>query len=176
MNARLFFALQPPPELARRLHARGAELLAPCAQDLRFYAAEELHLTLVFLGASPVPRLPRLELEPLELELTGGGAFPDPVHPRAVWAGAREVPGAGGRLAELAARLRAGLGLPAEEQPFRPHLTLARPRPGTQPRLPAGFAALELPGTWLAREVRLFESRPDERPRYRVLAQLALEG
>lgn len=167
---RLFVALQPPPELARALHARAGEILAPCAASLRFYAAEELHLTLVFLGERPPPKLPPFDGAPIELELAGGGAFPDLRRPRVVWAGARELPGSEGRLEALVRGLRTGLGMPPEEQPFRAHLTLARPRKGARLRLPEGLAGLVVPGLWLAGAPALFESRPDERPRYRRLA------
>jgi 2'-5' RNA ligase len=167
---RLFVALQPPPELARALHARAAQILAPCARELRFHAPEELHLTLVFLGESALRELPQLGAAPLELELAGGGAFPDLRRPRVVWAGARELPGSAGRLAELVRGLRASLGLAPDPEPFRAHLTLARPRPGARPRLPAELAELALPGVWRADAPALFESRQGERPRYRRLA------
>lgn len=172
MSARLFVALQPPAELAAALHARAAELLEPCAGELRFYAAEELHLTLVFLGASALTALPRIVAPAIELALVGGGAFPDVRRPRVVWAGARERPGFEGRLAELARELRAQLGMPPEAEPFRAHLTLARPRGAARVRLPEDLAELEVPGVWKADELTLFESVPDARPRYVARARM----
>lgn len=184
-SARLFVALEPPRELAVALHARAAELLAPCAAELRRYAPEELHLTLHFLGATDPARIPELAAAlarcaarhaPPELAIQGGGAFPDARRPRVIWAGLREAPRSAGRLADLAGAVAAVLGAAPERAPFRAHVTLARPRAGARPRLPEGLAGLELAGTWRPCELVLFESRPGERPRYRALARLPFGG
>lgn len=178
-SARLFVALVPPQELAQRLFARAAEVLAPRAEELRFHAAEELHLTLVFLGATERARIPEIEAalasvasrrSPFELRVRGGGAFPSLERPRVVWAGVEERAEASGQLALLAAEVARALGREPEE-PFRAHLTLARPRGARRVFLPEGFAALAVDGAWTADELVLFESRPEERPRYRALGR-----
>jgi 2'-5' RNA ligase len=56
-----------------------------------------------------------------------------------------------------------------EAQPFRAHLTLARPRQGARVRLPESLSSLSLPGIWRAGAPALFQSLPGERPRYRRL-------
>jgi 2'-5' RNA ligase len=72
-------------------------------------------------------------------------------------------------------QLRAHFGLEPQTQPLRAHLTLARPRGAARVRLPLALAGLEVPGVWTAGEVLLFESQPQARPRYRVLARAPLE-
>ena len=59
-------------------------------------------------------------------------------------------------------------------RPFRPHVTLARVRAGSG--VPDGsFRRLSFDHRWLAVEVTLFESRPqDPAERYRALAALPL--
>ncbi|MDK3257207.1 RNA 2',3'-cyclic phosphodiesterase [Blastococcus capsensis] len=97
------------------------------------------HLTLLFLGQVPHPVVPDLvaaagpavaDAPAMTLRLAGGGRFGSARRPQVAWAG---VDGDVGPLSELAVRLTAGargLGLPVEDRPFRPHLTLGRWRPG----------------------------------------------
>ena len=183
-SARLFVALAPQAELAAELERRAGEWLAPCAGSVRRYAAEELHLTLCFLGATERVRIPEIEgalaavaarQAPLELCVRGGGAFPGLARPRVIWAGVEERAASSGQLAALAIEVAHALGREVEE-PFRAHVTLARPRGGARVRVPEGFASLAVEGAWTAGEIVLFESRPEERPRYRALASWRLAG
>lgn len=94
-----------------------------------------LHVTLRFLGPTPVERVDELAAAmavaasaaaPIPVRISGAGAFPSQGRPRALWLGIAE---GGEGLAALAARLDDGLvalGWPHEERPFRAHLTLAR--------------------------------------------------
>lgn len=139
-RVRLFLAINFDPPLRDALYAAAAPLRAACPA-IRWTAAERLHLTVKFLGAqSP-------ELEPAlceamdevaarhgatELVLGGIGAFPNVRRPRVVWIGVVPDPA----LARLAGDVDAAcarVGLPREERPFRPHVTLGRVRPGTPP-------------------------------------------
>ena len=96
-----------------------------------------MHLTLKFLGniaaAGVEPLLKRLEPvgashRPFELQLAGLGMFPNRRAPRVLWVGI------GGDLEVLSTLQQAtedainGLGYPPEQRPFRPHITLGRPR------------------------------------------------
>lgn len=104
---------------------------------LRWVGAEQLHLTLRFLGESPPDRVgPLLErLERVErpatgapLRLAGGGAFPQPARARVLWWGlAAEWLEPLARQVEEAVR---AAGWPAEERRFVGHLTVARVRGG----------------------------------------------
>jgi 2'-5' RNA ligase len=104
---------------------------------------------------------------PMQLRLAGGGRFGSLRRPQVAWAG---LDGDVEPLVELAARLAdaaRALGLPVEDRPFRPHLTLGRWRPrqpadGTVTDRLAGYAG----PVWPVREVQLLESRLGPRPTY----------
>jgi len=146
----------------------------------RWTASARWHLTLLFLGAVPTPVVPALVegLAPavagtpsMTLRLAGGGRFGSQRRPQVAWAG---LEGDVGPLVELAGRLAAvarKLGLPVEDRPFRPHLTLGRWRPGapadgTLPDRLDGYRGPDWPVT----EVRLIESHLGPRPTYDTVA------
>ncbi|WP_225804726.1 RNA 2',3'-cyclic phosphodiesterase [Streptomyces sp. NK15101] len=131
-TVRVFVALAPPDdakdELAREL---GAAYEA--YPHMRWNRIEDWHITLAFLGELPVETVPLLRpplaeiaaaREPVELALRGGGHFDD----RVLWSG---IDGDLDGLHRLAAEVRAVVkecGIPFEDRPLRPHLTLARAR------------------------------------------------
>jgi 2'-5' RNA ligase len=109
--------------------------LAPMreAADVRWSPPENFHITSKFIGQWPENRLAELEsalraiVPPgkLEIAIARFGFFPNPRHPRVFFAGVHSGPG----LAELAKRIGEALeplGLPPEDTPYSPHLTLAR--------------------------------------------------
>ena len=133
---RAFVALVPPPAVAEHLH----EFLAPRreAGGLRWSDPGHVHITLAFL-----PELAERDLDdvgerlgqacarrvPVDLHLSGGGAFPDAALAKVLWAGVTGQAAAlqeltrvarGCRTAASVAGTRVGGG------PFRPHVTLAR--------------------------------------------------
>lgn len=137
-SVRAFFAL-PLPEaaLATLLEAR-ARLERRAARSRcrpRWLAAEQLHLTLKFLGWVPADRveafagvadeLARLT-PPIASRLALATAFPNERRARVVVV---ELDDPAGRLAELASNVEAAadaLGVAPETRAFRPHVTLAR--------------------------------------------------
>jgi 2'-5' RNA ligase len=187
---RLFVALEPPDPVRRRLAALAAELrraAGRAADDVRWVAAENVHLTLQFLGAVPEERVADVEaalraaaaeVRPISLEVKGAGGFPNARRPRVVWAGL------GGDVAELAAlaaavgRRLAPLGFAPEDRPFAAHLTLGRARDGRgAPGLAGALARVaQAEGApWRASELVLFESHLSPRgPRYEAIARIAL--
>ena len=107
-TARVFFALWPPPEVARQLSA-VADSFAQCAGG-RATRQATVHLTLAFIGDVPLERLPDLEraarnvrAEAFDLTLDQFGLWH---HNRIFWAGCSVVPPA---LVELASALSAAL-------------------------------------------------------------------
>ncbi len=151
---RLFVGIFPPADLARRVHEDVRPLLPPA--DFRIVLAEEIHLTLRFLGATPEEEIPGLvELLGRTLSavgrpgirVVGTGAFPDERSARVLWAGIEDP---GNRLARLAASI-------GESKPYTPHLTVARCR-GV--RAPKSFLDLVIDLAWTPDEVALVESRP----------------
>ena len=96
-----------------------------------------MHLTLKFLGNIPTanvsPLLGRVgELastnRPFGLKLTGLGMFPNRRKPRVLWAGVGGDVDTLSSLQQAAEDAINALGYPPEQRPFRPHITLGRPR------------------------------------------------
>lgn len=125
---RLFIAI-PLPEALRRLLAG---LMTPL-RDVRWTREEQLHLTLRFLGDTPVDRidplterLSAIRIEPFLLPVESAGAFPPHAPPRVLWVG---VGSGHPRLHQLRQRLDDTLlaaGLDVDLRLFHPHITLAR--------------------------------------------------
>ncbi len=96
-----------------------------------------MHLTLKFLGNIPSINVPSL-LECVRevacahpsfgLKLTGLGMFPNRRKPRVLWAGVGGDMDALSSVQQAAEEAINGLGYPPEQRPFRPHITLGRPR------------------------------------------------
>ena len=134
-QVRSFLAVPLPKEViegARHLQRRlGREL-----PDIRWVKPEAMHLTLRFFGDIPEEYLEKIGKvmlsvgslsSPFPLRVGGLGAFPLAARARVVWMGID-----GGRaLTELYEALERGLsaiGLPGENRPYSPHLTLGRSR------------------------------------------------
>ena len=131
-----FVAVLLPDDVRSRLAATVAETTAR-APTLAWVRAENLHLTLRFLGAVEPAALERVReamqaaattMASFTVELGGLGGFPSARAPRVVWAG---VVTGGEGLRGLHAALEAALvarGIPGEGRAFHPHVTLARAR------------------------------------------------
>lgn len=120
-----------PPTLARVL-----EELRSCGADLKVVPAENLHLTLKFLGEIPEAQgaviLGRLRAAGFparyEIELRDVGAFPDWRRLNVLWAGTTDPQGHLASSFAQSERLFAEIGFPGEARPFSAHLTVARKR------------------------------------------------
>ena len=125
---RLFFALWPPVDVARRLHDAASTAQARCGG--RIMRRDTLHMTLAFLGGVAAPRLADAEAAASRVTATAFDLAVDRIgcwkRKRIVWAGCTVVPAALVDLAgELAQQLRAA-GFVLEERPFAAHATLLR--------------------------------------------------
>ena len=173
MNHRLFVALDPPEPVRRRIGAVVAGLrrtAGRAADEVRWTAAEGLHLTLQFLGAVPEERIADLDgairaaaaaSRPLQLELRGAGGFPNARRPRVVWLGLSGDLAPLAALAEDLGRRLTPLGFAPEARPFTPHLTVGRARDARgAPGLGGALAEAALGEAlgWRAAELVLFES------------------
>lgn len=151
------------------------------APDARWVRPESLHITLKFIGEQKPEqveaiseRLRRVDSSAMDIRLGGHGFFPTAKAPRVFWIAIQ----AGQELAQLATHVDAGvaeLGVPREDRPFSPHLTLARGGGGSgSPKWRQGdgpnstFAVLEKRlaamgeldfGTMTAREFILYQSQ-----------------
>ncbi|MGD2081828.1 MAG: RNA 2',3'-cyclic phosphodiesterase [Chromatiales bacterium] len=171
-DQRLFFALWPDDATRERL--AGLARAIPGAEG-RATHPQDLHLTLVFLGAVSADRLgcvtaaaDAVRGEPFTLRIDRVGFWP---RPRILWCGPHEHPPAlPGLVTALQARLK-DCGFAPEERAFQAHVTLARKARRT------GGAELARPVTWPVSDLVLAGSRPgNPPPRYRVLRRWALTG
>lgn len=124
---RLFIAIELPDDLKMALKRLRTDI-----PGARWVPAEQIHLTLAFLGEVEektvrklTGELARIQAPAFELCFTGTGCFPNRHRPRVLWIGLEPEP----RLTDLAARVQEAVlacGIPQEERPFSPHITLAR--------------------------------------------------
>jgi 2'-5' RNA ligase len=169
-TARVFFALVPPPPLRAVLGA----LATGVAQRAhgRAVPADNLHVTVAFVGAWPLSRLAqwidagaRCAARPIHVTLDTLGGFR---RAGVAWLGASAPPEP---LLDLGRSLNAELvaaGI-ASARPFHPHVTLARKCRGPFPRDSAGPYRLDIDA------LSLMQSQPDGTGvRYDVLRQWRL--
>jgi 2'-5' RNA ligase len=140
-GARVFLSFEPPKEIRTAL-ATFQSGLRRALPGLGWVDPALFHSTITFLGeleaatlAALVPEIASIARAHPAFDITyeGVGVFPDLRTPSVLWVGC--VP-AGGELAGLKSALDAAAlrrGIAVEERPFRPHLTLARFRPGSVP-------------------------------------------
>ncbi len=201
---RLFVALDIDAEIRQRI-SRFVEGVRNFAPHVRWVSAASFHITLKFIGErSPEDMeaikqaLERIEAPPTTVTFRNTGFFPTARSARVFWIGIE----ADANLASLAAQVDeqlSVLGIPSEDRPFTPHLTLARggdsrhPRGGSgRPGFKAGdrpnarFGQLaekleKLPapefGTMTAQEFFLYQSKLSPRgAEYTKLASFSLTG
>jgi len=126
---RLFIAIELPDEVKRAL--AGLKTDIPGA---RWVPTDQIHLTLAFLGEVDeavlerlAGELARIQVPEFQLCFSSTGCFPDRRRPRVLWVGLEPEP----RLKHLAVGVHEAVlacGIPQEERPFSPHITLARLR------------------------------------------------
>ncbi len=191
MRIRSFVALPLSVALTRRLvdevATRRAALGAQVAQQIAWVPAANLHVTVKFLGSIQEEAAGAIrdrlrscvaDLAPVELRLTGFGAFPAADDAHVLWAGVAATPA----LLVLAAAVERELvafGLDAETRAYHPHVTVGRLRKDVAPLGAAltnffGDAAIAI-GSGAANELVLYESRtPKAGVEYVRLGQVAL--
>jgi 2'-5' RNA ligase len=129
---RVFVALDIPLDVRQSISDLCARLSSGC-QGARWVRVDGMHVTLKFIGEAPPEMVERIKAElatirsaaPVEMNFRAVGFFPDERHPRVFWAGITATPNLSELAAEVERRLEP-LGVPREQRPFRPHLTLAR--------------------------------------------------
>lgn len=136
---RLFAAVYPSEEAQRALGETMAEFEAAAPNLARWVRPERVHLTLRFFGDMPRPEaatiLEAMARVPAEfnrggfrLRLSRLGTFGQSSNPRVIWAGADGDVEALGDLHEALDRELVKAGFGPDKQPYRPHMTLGRPR------------------------------------------------
>lgn len=123
---RAFIAIPVDPAIVAAI-LKAAEPLRAVGADVKWVEAQNIHVTLKFLGEIEDAVAARLRADlreaakrhrPFDMSVAGFGMFP-----KVVWV-ACEAP-----LAPLAAdleRVTEAQGVPREDRPFRPHVTIGR--------------------------------------------------
>jgi RNA 2',3'-cyclic 3'-phosphodiesterase len=165
---RLFIAIEISPDVRAALAALLKDFSA-IAPQVKWVRAENMHITLKFLGETDSSKLTALQAalsairssQPVTLDFRGLGFFPNEKRAKVFWAGLETSV----NLPSLAAEIDQAthkLGVPLEDRPFTPHLTLARFQPpGLPPKLAAAAkesASREF-GSLIARVFHLIESK-----------------
>ena len=171
---RLFVAVEIGAAIAAGARAliadlrRHAERLAPRAR-ISWVDPDRAHLTVRFIGevdevkAHAIEEVLRqqIDIAPFELTVAGLSAFPPRGRPRVLWVGLTMGLDAMMQLErQITLRLQQA-HVPADEKPYRPHLTLARIRDAGGLRSPAlcdTWSDVVL-GTTRVEASTLFESR-----------------
>ncbi len=169
-RVRLFVAIELPEFVKEALSQLQAEI-RQSGFPAKWSAAENIHLTLMFLGETPVSRVEDIGRQladaaagfpPITLWAAGLSVFPGVKRPRVLWTGVR---GETDRLSRLQNRVEdnlSAIGFDKEDRGFTPHLTLARFKGKIDPE--TVISAITCYGDFASRDFQagalcLFESR-----------------
>ncbi len=185
---RTFVALELPGSIKNRA-VRMQGVLAQSVSDTKWVEAENMHITLKFLGevlerdlyhVCRIAQRVARQHEPFELEVKGVGAFPHARRPRVLWAGVGAGNAALCALQEMLDREYAEAGWASEGRRFQPHVTLGRVRrPRANTELEGVFRRYE---DWKAGRMEVDElvvlssELTKQGPVYAVLARAPLYG
>ncbi len=186
---RTFIAIELPQEIKDFLGRLQTELKATNA-DVKWVAAENIHLTLKFLGEIDEKKLEKImeimqdtakEINKFQIRISSLGAFPKTDFPRVIWVGIengdKEVKGIAKELEEKIAKT----GIPKEDRPFSSHITIGRTRSTLNREKLVGYLKnkTDLGGEKLefyATKVTLFKSNLTPKgPIYEVLKEASLK-
>jgi len=139
---RAFIAVEIPSNLKEKLHTGTQSLRRALPRPLvRWVAVGNMHLTLKFLGETPLDKLERLKgylaaevaaQSPFEIGVGKLGVFASFSRPRVIWVGVQD----NGELASLHRCVETAasrMGSDPDKHPFSAHLTLGRVQQGISP-------------------------------------------
>ena len=132
---RLFIALELPEAAIDEIGTFINSMPTMAGQNVRWTPRENVHLTLLFLGDTPISMIDKIEEQikaaavntsPFTLRLGDTGAFPSFHSPKILWVG---LAGEVRKLVQLQGRIEGemrSIGFEPEHRPFRPHITVGR--------------------------------------------------
>jgi RNA 2',3'-cyclic 3'-phosphodiesterase len=166
-SLRAFLALEIPAAQQTAIYTQTTPICTALGANLRRVPAQNLHISLKFLGETPASQLQKLiqviptclkNVQPFPLQANGLGTFPKPAQARVLWMGVH-APNILRQIArDLEATVRAGFE--PDPKPFSPHITLGRLRQPQRIALETTSAGESI--NWLATHITLFRS--DLRP------------
>ena len=188
-NIRAFLAIEPSAEILAAVGRLQEKLKREISGKISWTRPQGNHLTLKFFGnidltdvknISAAVKRQAATMPPLQLSIEKMGVFPDLRRPRVLWVGTR---GDVEKLTVLQKKLEeefAVIGFPAENRPFRAHLTLGRIKDarsaagvGEALKKHTDFSA----GEFQAAELILFQSKlSPQGATYTKLATWSLRG
>jgi 2'-5' RNA ligase len=133
---RAFIAIELTRDIRQAIARESALLKGRLKNSVRWVPAENIHLTLKFLGDVTQPGIDMLKQSlaveasqhnAFDLTVADLGSFPNPRQPRIIWIGL-QAPPALARLQRAIESSSAKIGYPPENKPFSPHLTIGRVR------------------------------------------------
>ncbi len=133
---RAFLGIEITQELREQIAVLQKHLQTSGA-DITWTAAENLHLTLKFLGEITREQAGQIKqamtsrlstVDPFKISLRGAGGFPNLENARVLWVGMSHGKEELKKLALAADKACGPLGFPIEEKPFKAHLTIGRVR------------------------------------------------
>lgn len=159
---RLFIAIELPENVKKALAKVRVDI-----PGARWVPAEQIHLTLAFLGEVDeitltrlIEALGRIRTPEFQLCFSGSGCFPNLHRPRVLWLGLKQD----AHLLDLACRVREAVqacGILQDDRPFSPHITLARLKlspSGEFYEFIESTKTPKIPSHWVG-EFTLFQSR-----------------
>ncbi len=189
---RLFVAIELPMKLKRTFADLAGSFRPREHERVRWIEQEAMHLTLKFLGDTPIEDVEAIKTSLARVASSSGkftikigrtGCFPSFRDPRICWVG---LAGELRRLEQLQGRVEGSmvnLGFKPEDREFRPHVTIGRTKAGVRGRLAEDVgiswrhAPLKITGQQLpVAAIALYRSYIDdeEEARYEQLANFEL--
>lgn len=178
---RLFVAVSLPSLLKQQL-ARWMESKKTEWEFSKWVYEQDLHLTLHFLGNTTEQQMKEIKSalqevvrkqDPFTLELDGLGIFGRAEQPRILWTGVRGELHPLHHLQKEVVTALSPIGFPAEDRPYRAHVTLARKY--QQDHFPMAQLNQENLGDllgrkWTIQEIVLYETRLGQKPMYHMVS------
>ncbi|MFO7945724.1 MAG: RNA 2',3'-cyclic phosphodiesterase [Armatimonadota bacterium] len=134
---RLFYGIYIPQHL-RGIMGDVQKGLAKSHCSVKWVEAENIHITLRFIGDTPQSRVSEYAdagrraastCMPFDMELCGVGAFPHPKRPKTLWVGVGEGAAGVKTVYERLSEVLENSGLAeSEDRPYVPHCTVGRVR------------------------------------------------
>ncbi|MFH1230668.1 MAG: RNA 2',3'-cyclic phosphodiesterase [Planctomycetota bacterium] len=145
------------------------ELIQRYQPDAKLVDAENIHLTLRFLGEISEDILPRIsevlstvnDCHCFEMELRNIGAFPSVKKPRVIWIGCEDRTSALNKIYQTLESGFRAIGLQPDDKEFSAHITIARdkiPKPNNNFEALANKYANKSFGIQMVKQVTLFQS------------------
>ncbi len=131
---RSFIAIELSPLVSSKIDTHVRQLANKVTQGVRWVPARNIHLTVKFLGDIPEEKCkhlanqierPLAKTPSFSFAVRGWGVYPNKNRPRVIWIGV-EAPDTLKNVYSIVETAASEIGIPREERPFSPHLTVGR--------------------------------------------------